>query len=123
LAQEGQLQIVATQLVLEEAEENTRENLGEEALQRFYQFVNDVEFELVEPTSDEENARWQDLLVSDDWHVLAGAHKGRADVLVTLDRRHILTERVIAHYPIPVQDTHAFFREWYQALEGSDRSS
>lgn len=58
----------------------------------------------------EEEAKWFGVVTAKDAHVLAGAHKAEADVLISLDHRHIVTERVRQGFPIPVQDTGEFLR-------------
>jgi predicted nucleic acid-binding protein len=113
LARRGKLVILATQRILREAEDNIREAWGAEELERFYQEVADLEWELIAPPTAAEESRWQALTVEKDCHVLAGAYQGSADVLVTLDRRHLLTAAVAAGFPIPVQDTRQFFQHWY----------
>jgi putative PIN family toxin of toxin-antitoxin system len=111
LAQAGHLQVVATRKVLQEAERNIRDKLGKEALLRYYQALGSLEIELVDPITPEEEAQWTSLVAEKDRHVLAGAYKARADVLVSLDRRHILTERVQERFPIPVRDTGSFLEK------------
>jgi predicted nucleic acid-binding protein len=117
LARQGRLRLLATARVLQEAEENIQEAWGGEELGRFYRDVADLELELIEPTTPDEEATWQPLTADKDLHVLAGAFKGRADVRVTLDRRHLLTPAVAAGFPLPVQDTRRFFEAWHAAAD------
>ncbi|MEW5931994.1 MAG: PIN domain-containing protein [Bacillota bacterium] len=124
LAQAGRVQVVATRRVLQEAEHNIRTKMEEEALLRYYRLLGSVELELIPPVTPEEEARWSGLAAPKDAHVLAGAAKANADVLVSLDRRHILTERVRKGFPIPVQDTREFLRgvaEEAEAQRGEQR--
>lgn len=101
----GRLVIVTSQRVLQEAEKNIREAFGAEGLGRFYQDVADLELEIVTEPTPEDEAQWQEITAAKDCHVLAAVFKAGADVLVTLDRRHLLTETVEDHFPIPVMDT------------------
>ncbi|MEW6047162.1 MAG: PIN domain-containing protein [Bacillota bacterium] len=110
LARAGRVRVVATRRVLKEAEHNIRTKMGEESLLRYYRLLGSVEVELVPPVTPEEEAEWSGLVAPKDAHVLAGAAKARADVLISLDRRHIVTERVREGFPIPVQDTREFLR-------------
>lgn len=64
---------------------------------------------MVDPASTEEEAIWENIVPGKDCHVLAGAHKAQADVLITLDRQHILVARVRESFPIPIQGTTEFF--------------
>lgn len=111
LARVGYLQVVVTKRVLQEAERNIRDKMGKEALLRYYKELGSTEIELVEPFTIEEEAQWQELVAEKDCHVLAGACKARADVLLTLDRHHILIEKVKRGFPIPLKDTNEFLKE------------
>jgi predicted nucleic acid-binding protein len=118
----GKLVILATPLVLQEAEENIRDHWGAEGLDRFYQDVADLDLEMIEPTTADEEAQWTALTAAKDLHVLAAAFKASADVLITLDRRHLLTDAVARGFPILVQDTRSFFADWY-TKEADDTDS
>ena len=109
MAQAGKLQVLATRMALQEAEDNIEDRLGPAARTRYYRELAATNPEIVDPPTEEELARWASLVVTKDLHVLAGAFKGSADVLVTLDRKHILTEPVRNGFPIPVQGTREFF--------------
>lgn len=123
LARAGHLQVVATKRILQEAERNIRDKMGKEALLRYYEELGATEIELVDPTTAEEEARWQDLVAEKDCHVLASAYKAPADVLVTLDKHHILTEKVEREFPIPLRDTRGFLKELADRLTPPDRDS
>ncbi|NSW83152.1 MAG: PIN domain-containing protein [Syntrophothermus sp.] len=117
LARRGYLQIMATKRILLEAERNINSKMGEEALLHYYQELGATEVELIDPPTAEEEARWRYLVAEKDCHVLAGAFKAYADVLVSLDRRHILTEKVEREFPITVMDTNDFLKEFIDKLE------
>ncbi len=91
LAQAFLLALVVSQAVLQEAERNIRAKMGAQALQRFHSLLAMTELEVCEATSAE-----------------AAAYKAKADVLVTLDRKHVLTDAVQAEFPIIAQDTKEF---------------
>ncbi len=111
LARHGYLHIVATKKILLEAERNINGKLGKDALLRFYQELGTTEMELIETPTPEEETRWRHLVAEKDCHVLAGAYKAHVDVLVSLDRRHILAQTVREGFPIPVKDTNGFLQE------------
>jgi predicted nucleic acid-binding protein len=112
LAQAFLLVLVVSQAVLQEAERNIRAKMGRQALQRFHSLLAATEIEMGEPTTVEEEDQWAQYTAGKDRHVLAAALKEKADVLVTLDRKHLLTEVVRANFPIPVQDTKEFLTEF-----------
>lgn len=106
--------MVATRLILNEAELNIDKKLGQEALNRFYQELEKSDLMLAPLPSADERDRWSAIVAEKDAHVLAGAVTAKADVVVSLDRKHILTEAVRIHFPIPVQDTTAFLQNLAQ---------
>ena len=112
LAQAFLLSLVTSRAVLQEAERNIQNKMGTSALQRFYSLLNMTEIEICEQTTLEEEQQWTALTADKDRHVLAAAFKTKADVLVTLDRKHLLTESVQASFSIPVQDTKEFLTEF-----------
>lgn len=61
----------------------------------------------------EDLAEWETLTDPKDVHILATAAKGKAEALVTLDRRHLLTDKVSRGFPIPVMDTRDFFLKFW----------
>ena len=94
LCQQRHFQALCTRLVLLEAERNISRKLGREPLLRFYLTLAELEPLLIQlPTSDE-IAACVSIVGEKDAHVLAAALKGEADVLLTLDRKHFMTERV-----------------------------
>ncbi|HEY3414973.1 MAG TPA: PIN domain-containing protein [Armatimonadota bacterium] len=109
LARANAFRIITTPLVLVEAERNILAKLPREAMSRFLVDVHQTDIEVGVETSQHDIARWIHLVAQKDAHVLAGAYLTGSDVLVSLDRRHILTSAVREGFPILVQDTHEFF--------------
>ncbi len=120
LARAGYLKIVATKEILWEAERNIKTKMGKEALLRYYQELGTTEVEIVDQPTPEEKAQWKSLVAEKDCHVLAGAYKAAADFLVSLDKRHILTEKVKEGFPIPVKDTGEFLEGLVSELTKED---
>jgi len=94
LCRRGRFQALCTRLVLLEAERNIGRKLGKEALLRFYRLLAELEPALEPPPTAEEVAACKPLVGEKDAHVLAAAIKSGADVLLTLDRKHFMTEKV-----------------------------
>ena len=117
LARAGYFMLATTRLILQEAERNIGAKMGRDTLLRYYRLLGSLPLELVPDPSEEEIAYWQEVIDPKDCHVLAGAVKARADILVSLDRKHILTEKVRNHFPIPVQDTKSFLRDLMKSFE------
>ena len=80
--------------VLLEARVNIAEKFGEGELVRFYQQVASLDAEMVSPPSPERLAQCASLVGEKDAHVLAAALACGAGYLLTLDRRHLITEAV-----------------------------
>ena len=94
LCKRGRFRAVCTKLVLLEAERNIHRKLGAEALLRFYQGLAELDPTLEAFPTPEEIASCEPIVGEKDAHVLAAALKSGADVLLTLDRKHFMTEKV-----------------------------
>lgn len=87
-ATRGEVRLVATRLVFEEAERNLQEKAPEHASE-LERFQGAVEFEMVRPTRREvEEAR--EYTVTKDAPIVAAAKRAQVDYLVSLDRRHLV---------------------------------
>jgi predicted nucleic acid-binding protein len=95
LCRHGFTKAVGSRLILLEAERNVREKLGEDALLRFYQEIAGLDLDLVETPTTQEIAAQSRIIDSKDAHVLAAALKGGTNALLTLDRKHFLTPKVL----------------------------
>ena len=91
-----------SEAVLLEARVNIAEKFGDTELSRFYQQLADLYPEIVDPPSPGSMSRCVPLTTEKDAHVLAAALDCEAEYLLTLDRRHLLNERVLAA-GLPVQ--------------------
>ena len=94
LCRRGRFRAVCTKLILLEAERNVHRKLGAEALLRFYQGLAELDPTLEAFPTPEEIASCEPIVGEKDAHVLAAALKSGADVLLTLDRKHFMTEKV-----------------------------
>jgi predicted nucleic acid-binding protein len=112
LCKRGRFRAVCTRLVLLEAERNIHRKLGTEALLRFYQGLAELDPTLEALPSPGELAACEAIVGGKDAHVLAMALKSGADVLLTLDQRHFMTEKVQdAHLDLAVMTPGDFLRE------------
>jgi predicted nucleic acid-binding protein len=111
LCRQGHGRAVCSRRVLVETERNIRAKLGSAALLRFYEEIGNLGLDLVEDPGPGEIGDYAEITDPKDAHVLAGAAKGRGDVLLTLDRRHLLTGRVLsAGLPFAVMTPGEFLR-------------
>ncbi|MBU4175177.1 MAG: PIN domain-containing protein [Actinobacteria bacterium] len=118
LAKEGHIEILATKRIVVQTVKALGKKYGDDELRDFLKLFSNVSPTIVEDATDEEGARWSDLTHEDDCHVLAGAMKGKADILVSLDRKHVVTEKVVARFPIPVMTTKEFLDWFMERTEG-----
>ena len=112
LALQGRFEIASSSLLLEEAKRNIEDHFGPAALSRHLADVAALEIHMVEDASLTEEEERDGVVPPKDRHVLAGAIKAKADVLVTLDRKHLLTDAVRHSFPVRVMDTRTFFVEF-----------
>lgn len=90
-------------MILIEARVNIAEKFGDVELVRFYRQLARLNPEIVSAPSTERIKECAPLTTLKDAHVLAAALDCDADYLVTLDRRHLLNERVLgANLPVSV---------------------
>lgn len=106
------IMLVSSRTAFDEAKRSILEDLSPEALNWLIARVKEAPevWDLVEEITAEEISRWRPVTVEKDLHVLAGAVKGQADVLVTLDRKHLLKAGVRAAFPGKIMDTREFWR-------------
>lgn len=111
LGHRGQVLLLASKLVLVEAERNIRQKLSSEKLLRFYEYIGTLPLQVVAAATEEEIAEAAEVVAEKDAHVLAAAVNGRADVLLTLDRKHLLAPAVRAASPVVIQTPGEFLQE------------
>ena len=111
----GHARAVSSGLILREAERNIQSKLGAEALLRFYQEIATLDLDLLEAPTLQEIAAQSRLIDPKDAHVLAAALKGSVEALLTLDRKHFLTRRVLqAGLPFAILTPGDFLRRLVQ---------
>ncbi len=115
LCKRGRFRAVCTRRVLQEAERNVRRELGAEALLRLYRELADLNPTLEAPPTPEEVAACEPIVGEKDAHVLAAALRSEADVLLTLDRKHFMAEKVQdAGLRLKIATPGDFLREWLE---------
>jgi len=112
LGRRGHARLLTSKLVLTEAERNIRQKLPSDVLVRFYQQVGTVHLKIVPAATEDEIAAASEIVATKDAHVLAAALKGRADALLTLDRRHLLALAVRQASPIAIQAPGEFLQQF-----------
>ncbi|MDA2925120.1 PIN domain-containing protein [Acidobacteria bacterium AH-259-L09] len=100
LCRRSRAKAISSQLVLLEAERNIRTKLVRDALLRFYQEIATVDLELLERPAEHEIAVQREIIDPKHAHVLAAAVKGNVDFLLTLDRKHFMSHKVL-HAGLP----------------------
>jgi predicted nucleic acid-binding protein len=109
---------ISSRFVLLEAERNIRAKLGQAALLRFYQSIASLELELVEAPTQHEIAQQEQIIDCKDAHVLAAAMKGDVGFLLTLDRKHFMSSKVLnAELPFQIMTPGDFLHRWLQQPE------
>ena len=109
----GKATALTTRLVLREAERNVRSKLNEDALVRLYNLLARLSPITIPLSGQDEIDDAATIVHPKDAHVLAAARSGNADYLVTLDRKHFLTDNVRkAILPMIVCTPGDFFQEY-----------
>ena len=92
----------------------------QESLTRFYHFLVGINWELLPVPPEETLEKYRQYVSAKDVHVLAAAVEGKAEFLLTLDRRHILAASEIikeAGLPITVLRPGDFIHQYYPRHE------
>ncbi len=112
LAAEKRILLLATATILNEAQSNIIDLLGHALWQWFFKTLEPLPLLLVDSPNSQENETWQKFTHAKDTHVLAGAIKGKADILISLDRKHILNPEVQKNFPIPIMTPGEFLQKY-----------
>ncbi|MBI2868185.1 MAG: PIN domain-containing protein [Chloroflexi bacterium] len=112
VCQAKRFRVVVTTRVLLEARVNIAEKFGQAELLRFYQQLAGVEPEVAASPPASRVEECCALVDRKDAHVLAAALSCQATHLLTLDRRHLLTAKVLAAgLPVKVTTPGDFLKE------------
>lgn len=116
LASLGCLAVVVSPVVMGEVLKILYEKFGKEALEDFVTTLVIPEFYSTLRPSKEECEAWAEVTDACDCHVLAAALSSRCDFLVSLDKRHLLTNLVRDKFISPVMSPGEFL-DWYYKQE------
>ena len=116
LAAQGRLALVVSPLIIAEVVRTLSEKFGQGELQRFLANLMIPQLYRTPAPTEEECESWAEVTDIRDCHVLAAAFNSHCDCLVTLDRKHLLTDVVRARFPYEVMNP-AEFLEWFYKQE------
>jgi len=116
LASLGCLAVVVSPVVMGEVLKILSEKFGQEELEDFVTSLAIPEFYSTLRPSKEECEAWSEVTDASDCHVLAAAFSSGCDFLVTLDKRHLLTNLVRDKFMSPVLSPGEFL-DWYYRQE------
>ena len=112
LAAEGKVRLIATRRVLHEAKANIMDLLGRPLWAWFVRTIGPLRLSLADSPTKAEKTEWAKITHEKNAHVLAGAIKGKADILISLDRRHVLKPAVQEVFPIPIMSPGDFLQKF-----------
>ena len=92
----GKIALVASRLVLREADRNLRKKSSLRVLKSFHRFLQDTKIEVVPPPDEETFETYAELLHPKDLPVLVAAIESHADYLVTLDKKHFFLPALLS---------------------------
>ena len=99
LVLKDRIEVTASRLVLREAERNLRRKRPPNDLKAFHHFLKRAKLRVIPTPPETAWARYEGVIHPKDVPVLAAAVASGAAYLVTLDRRHFLTEAVRQKVP------------------------
>lgn len=95
----GRLEVMASRLVLREAERNLRRKRPPKDLKAFHQFLKHAKLHVISTPPETTWKPYEGVIHPKDVPVLVAAVVSKAAYLITLDRRHFLTKTVIEKVP------------------------
>lgn len=116
LASLGCLAVVVSPVVIGEVLKTLYEKFGQKELEDFVSSLVIPEFYSTLRPSNEECEAWSEVTDVNDCHVLAAALSSGCDFLVTLDKRHLLTNPVKNKFISPVLSPGEFL-DWFYKQE------
>ena len=96
LAKKRKIQIIASGLVLKEADRNLRKKTDAKISDQFRRFLKNTKIIVVPPPTDTSLQPYTSYTNFKDIPVLAAAFESKAHFLVTLDRKHFFTSKVLS---------------------------
>lgn len=108
------IDLFVSRLVLAEVERNVRLKLESHHLDRFFRLASQTVILDQLPTK-EQISKAKEVIMKKDAPILASAKLSQANFLLTLDKKHFLTEKVIQYLkPTKVLTPKMFFKELKQ---------
>ena|SRR3989338_466779 len=113
LARKKQVAVLASRLVLREADRNLRRKTDPQTLKAFHLFLKETSVHILRTPPDKVLKKYEPYIHPKDVPILATAVEAGVDYLVTLDRRHFLTPKILSHFKeIKILTSGDFVREW-----------
>ena len=85
--------LVTSKLALVESEKNLFEKERSEVIDHFYELIKNID--VISVDSETAKKKYKDIIEEKDAPILYGALKSKADYLLTLDKKHFFTKRLI----------------------------
>ncbi len=101
LASKKKWQIIASKLVLHEADRNLRKKSDPKSCKAFHRYLQQNKIIVVPAPEEKTLNKVESLIHPKDVPVLAAAIESGSDFLLTLDRRHFLTSNLAANVRKP----------------------
>lgn len=96
LARRGKIKVFASRLALHEAERNLVQKADPKAVTYFHQFLKKTSIRVIPTPPERILERYESYIHPKDVPILAAAIEWGVDFLITLDRRHFLTPKVLS---------------------------
>lgn len=80
-----------SEMVLQEVVRNIKKKLPERVFIQFLKYLAESNFKKIDFEEESEILKFQDITDVKDVHIIAAADKAKADYLITLDKKHLLS--------------------------------
>ncbi|MFH0984155.1 MAG: PIN domain-containing protein [Candidatus Omnitrophota bacterium] len=114
LGRRKRMELVASKLVLREADRNLRRKAPPVALKAFHQYLQQVKIRIALTPNGEMMKPYEGMIDPKDLPVLVAAIASEADFFLTLDRKHFLSAGLVAKIKKPrILGPADFLRNFY----------
>lgn len=97
LANRNKFQVIATRLVLREADRNLKKKSDQKTLKAFHHFLQKTKIKVAPSPAEQSLREFEAFVHPKDVPVIATAFEAKVDYLLTLDKQHLLKPEVLSH--------------------------
>lgn len=113
LAKKGKFLLISSRFAIKESERNLGKKAKEHHVDSFYRILEEAQINLVDVKRDIAKKTFSKITGEKDSSIIASALKSKANFLLTFDRKHLLTQRILkSKLPIKIVTPGRFIQDY-----------